>query len=76
MNNNELTALLENVITKYGITAKAAASARALDPRALKMIGGIVGSRACLISPLDCHEVTKWGISWETSRFPELRALA
>jgi len=68
-----LTELIEEVIECYEIAPYAAAMARSKDPRALKHLGEVVGSRAAKLPIMDIHEVTKWGINWDLSRFPELR---
>ena len=70
-----LTELIEDVIKAYSISPHAAETARTKDPRGLKHLGEVVGSRAMELPIVDIHEVTKWGINWDSSRFPELRAL-
>lgn len=71
-----LNNLIDEVGALYGVPALTVGLAKQLDRRALNYLGAVVGQRACKLSPLDTNEVTKWGISNDLSRYPEIRALA
>lgn len=75
MKMKNLTELIEDVIKAYRISPHAAEMARTKDPRGLKHLGEMVGSRTAKLPIVDIHEVTKWGINWDSSRFPELRTI-
>lgn len=46
------------------------------DPRYLKAIAGLVGTRSARVGVFAIGEAVKWGICWECSAYPELRKLA
>jgi hypothetical protein len=71
-----LTELITETCDAYKAAPALRRAALGLDLRALKTLGSIAGSRAAAIPPTDLHEVTKWGIGWDLSRYPELRDLA
>lgn len=72
--NEELKLLIIKVCSDFGIPLEVRESALALKPEVLNRIGGIV-DRAIPLTEEDIREVTLWGVSFEKSRFEELRGL-
>lgn len=71
-----LCEVLDDIARQYPVSEPLMASARALDPRALKVLGSLVGRSLARLPPLEIHEVTKWGICWGASVYPEIRRIA
>lgn len=68
--------LIDAAATAYGVPPLAVALAKRLDPRGLAHFADVAGSRAALLAPLDLHEVSKWRMARDLSRYPDIRALA
>lgn len=68
--------LINEICDAHGLPSTLRVNALRADPRALKAISGKVAYSTAKIPPLDIFEVAKWGISWESSRYPKLQSLA
>ena len=68
-----LNELIDHISKNYEIPTRVIDGAKKINQRCLNHIGGIVGSRSAKISPIEIHEVTKWGICNDMSRYSEIR---